>query len=446
MKSEYLNRVLNDVIAKNPNEKEFIQAVKEFLSSLDEVVEKDPEIEKNAILERLVEPDRIISFKVPWVNDQGEVKVNRGYRVQFNNAIGPYKGGLRFDASVNQSIVKFLGFEQIFKNSLTGLPMGGGKGGSDFSPRGKSDAEIMRFCQSFMLELYRHIGENTDVPAGDFGVGAREIGYLFGYYKKLRNVYSGVITGKSVPFGGSLVRKEATGFGLCYFTDQLLKVMKNDSLKGKKVIVTGSGNVGTYAAVKAVQLGATVVAMSDISGVIYDENGIDVKLVESIKGNYRLLSDYLNTYPNTKFNPNPKSIWEVKCDVLFPCATQNEIDLEDAKKIVANKPIALCEGANMPTTIEATEYLMENGILFAPGKAANAGGVATSCLEMAQNASHNPWSAEVVDNRLREIMINIFNTCYETSIKYNAKGNLVLGANIAGFLRVYESMKAQGVL
>lgn len=446
MKSEYLNRVLNDVILKNANEKEFIQAVKEFLSSLDEVVEKDPDIEKNAILERLVEPDRIISFKVPWVNDQGEIKVNRGYRVQFNNAIGPYKGGLRFDASVNQSIVKFLGFEQIFKNSLTGLPMGGGKGGSDFSPRGKSDGEIMRFCQSFMLELYRHIGENTDVPAGDFGVGAREIGYLFGYYKKLRNVYSGVITGKSVPYGGSLVRKEATGFGLCYFTDQLLKVMKNDSLKGKKVIVTGSGNVGTYAAVKAVQLGATVVAMSDISGVIYDENGIDVKLVESIKGSYRLLSDYLNTYPNTKFNPDPKSIWEVKCDVLFPCATQNEIDLEDAKKIVANKPIALCEGANMPTTIEATEYLMENGILFAPGKAANAGGVATSCLEMAQNASHNPWSAEVVDNRLREIMINIFNTCYETSVKYNAKGNLVLGANIAGFLRVYESMKAQGVL
>lgn len=446
MKSEYLNRVLNDVIIKNPNEKEFIQAVKEFLSSLDDVVEKDPEIEKNAILERLVEPDRVISFKVPWVNDKGEVIVNRGYRVQFNNAIGPYKGGLRFDASVNQSIIKFLGFEQIFKNSLTGLPIGGGKGGSDFSPKGKSDGEIMRFCQSFMLELYRHIGENTDVPAGDFGVGAREIGYLFGYYKKIRNIYSGVITGKSVPYGGSLVRKEATGYGLCYFTNQLLKVMKNDSLKGKKVVVSGSGNVGTYAAVKASQLGATVIAMSDISGVIYNENGIDVKLVESIKGNYLLLTEYLKTYPDTKFYSNPKDLWGIKCDILFPCATQNEIDLEDAKKIVANKPIALCEGANMPTTIEATEYLINNGVLFAPGKAANAGGVATSCIEMAQNASHNPWSAEVVDNRLKEIMINIFNTCYETSIKYDVKGNLVVGANIAGFLRVYESMKAQGVL
>ncbi len=446
MKSAYLNKVLENVEKKYYYEKEFIQAVKEFLSSLDCVVENDPDIERLSILERLVEPDRLISFRVPWVNDNGEVIVNRGYRVQFNNAIGPYKGGLRFHESVDSSIIKFLGFEQIFKNSLTGLPMGGGKGGSDFSSRGKSDGEIMRFCQSFMSELYRHIGDDVDVPAGDIGVGAREIGYLFGYYKKLANKYTGVITGKAVGYGGSLVRKEATGFGLCYFVEQLLKVMKNDSFEGKRVVVSGSGNVGTYAAKKAKELGAKVVAMSDISGVIYDPNGLDVDLVEKIKGEYKVLKEYLNTYPNVSFNEDVKSLWRVKCDIALPCATQNEIDLEDAKAMVANNIMALCEGANMPTTIEATNYLMENGVIFAPGKAANAGGVATSCLEMAQNASHIVWSAEEVDNKLKDIMINIFNNCYETSCKYNQKGNLVLGANIAGFLRVYEAMKAQGVL
>ena len=446
MKSEYLNRVLNDVIMKNPSEKEFIQAVKEFLSSLDDVVCTDPNIEKFAIIERLVEPDRLIMFKVPWTNDKGEIVINRGYRVQFNNAIGPYKGGLRFDSTVNQSIVKFLGFEQIFKNSLTGLPMGGAKGGSDFSSKGKSDGEIMRFCQSFMMELYRHIGEDTDVPAGDLGVGAREIGYLFGYYKKIRNVHTGVLTGKAISYGGSLIRKEATGYGLCYFTEQLLKVMKNDSFVGKKVIVSGSGNVAIYTALKAQELGATVIAMSDRSGVLYNEDGLDLKLIESIKGNYQSLKEYLNTYPDVDFNQNTKSIWGHKCDLVFPCATQNEIDLEDAVKIVENKVIAVCEGANMPTTIEATEYLINNGVIFAPGKASNAGGVATSCLEMAQNAYHYPWSSEQVDERLKTIMINIFNNCYETAIKYNHKDNLVVGANIAGFLRVYDAMKCQGIL
>lgn len=446
MKSAYLNRILENVEKNYPYEKEFIQAVKEFLGSMDCVVENDPDIERLAILERLVEPDRLITFRVPWVNDKGEVIVNRGYRVQFNNAIGPYKGGLRFHESVNSSIIKFLGFEQIFKNSLTGLPMGGGKGGSDFTSRGKSDGEIMRFCQSFMSELYRHIGDDVDVPAGDIGVGAREIGYLFGYYKKLANRYTGVITGKAVGYGGSLVRKEATGYGVCYFTEELLKVMKNDSLKGKKVVVSGSGNVGTYCAMKAQELGAKVVAMSDISGVIYDENGLDVALVEKIKGEYKVLKEYLNTYPNISFNEDVKSLWRVKCDIAFPCATQNEIDLDDAKALVENNIIALVEGANMPTSIEATNYLMENGVIFAPGKAANAGGVATSCLEMAQNASHIVWKAEEVDSKLKDIMVNIFNNIYNTSCKYNQKGNLVLGANIAGFLRVYEAMKAQGVL
>ena len=445
--SSYLNKVYNELIAKSKNEPEFLQAVEEFLKSIDLIIQDYQDIEKYAIIERIVEPERVIMFRVPWVNDDNEIKVNRGFRVQFNSAIGPYKGGIRFDKSVTLSIMKFLAFEQMFKNSLTGLPMGGGKGGSDFSPIGKSDNEIMRFCQSFMSELYRHIGADLDVPAGDFGVGAREIGYLFGYYKKLKNEFTGTFTGKGLSFGGSLVRKQATGYGVCYFAEEVLNVMKQDSLKGKRIIVTGSGNVGTYTAMKAVELGAKVIAMSDISGYIYDENGIDVNCVRDIKEKQKKnLDNYLIYYPSCEFVPDYKSVWDIKADIVFPCATQNELDIEAAKKIVANGAIMVCEGANMPTTIEATDYIIDHHLLFAPGKAANAGGVATSGLEMSQNSMRFSWTADEVDHKLHSIMTNIFETCYNTAKKVGKEGNLVVGANIAGFLKIYEAMIAEGVI
>jgi glutamate dehydrogenase (NADP+) len=445
--SSYLNKVYTDLLIKSKNEPEFLQAVEEFLKSIDLIIQDHPDIEKYSIIERIVEPERVIMFRVPWVDDNNEIKVNRGFRVQFNSAIGPYKGGIRFDKSVTLSIMKFLGFEQMFKNSLTGLPMGGGKGGSDFSPIGKSDYEIMRFCQSFMSELYRHIGADLDVPAGDFGVGAREIGYLFGYYKKLKNEFTGAFTGKGLSFGGSLVRREATGYGVCYFAEEILKNIKNDSLKGKRVIVTGSGNVGTYTAMKAVELGAKVIAMSDISGYIYDENGVDVNYVRDIKEKQKKnLDSYLMYQPSCKFVPDYKSVWTIKADIIFPCATQNELGIEEAKKIVANGTIMVCEGANMPTTIEATDYLMDHNILFAPGKAANAGGVATSGLEMSQNSMRFSWTAAEVDSKLHSIMENIFETCYNTAKKVGKEGNLVVGANIAGFLKIYEAMVAEGVI
>lgn len=445
--SSYLNKVYTDLLIKSKNEPEFLQAVEEFLKSIDLIIQDHPDIEKYSIIERIVEPERVIMFRVPWVDDNNEIKVNRGFRVQFNSAIGPYKGGIRFDKSVTLSIMKFLGFEQMFKNSLTGLPMGGGKGGSDFSPIGKSDYEIMRFCQSFMSELYRHIGADLDVPAGDFGVGAREIGYLFGYYKKLKNEFTGTFTGKGLSFGGSLVRREATGYGVCYFAEEILKNMRNDSLKGKRVIVTGSGNVGTYTAMKAAELGAKVIAMSDISGYIYDENGVDVNYVRDIKEKQKKnLDSYLMYQPSCKFVPDYKGVWAIKADIIFPCATQNELGIEEAKKIVANGSVMVCEGANMPTTIEATDYLMDNNILFAPGKAANAGGVATSGLEMSQNSMRFNWTAAEVDSKLHSIMTNIFETCYNTAKKAGKEGNLVVGANIAGFLKIYEAMLAEGII
>ena len=445
--SSYLNKVYDELLIKSKNEPEFLQAVEEFLKSIDLIIQDYPDIEKYSIIERIIEPERVIMFRVPWVDDHNEIKVNRGFRVQFNSAIGPYKGGIRFDKSVTLSIMKFLAFEQMFKNSLTGLPMGGAKGGSDFSPIGKSDNEIMRFCQSFMSELYRHIGADLDVPAGDFGVGAREIGYMFGYYKKLKNEFTGAFTGKGLSFGGSLVRKEATGYGVCYFAEEALKTMKNDSLKGKRVIVTGSGNVGTYTAIKAVELGAKVIAMSDISGYIYDENGIDVNYVRDIKEKQKKnLDSYPIAYPLVKFVPNYKEVWTIKADIIFPCATQNELDIEDAKKLVKNGTIMVCEGANMPTTIAAIDYLIEHNILFAPGKAANAGGVATSGLEMSQNSIRLNWTATEVDNKLHSIMTNIFKTCYNTAKKVGKDGNLVIGANIAGFLKIYEAMIAEGVI
>jgi len=445
-KSVYLNKVYNDLVKKNKNEAEFIQAVSEFLESIDLIVDDYPEIEKLGIIERIVEPERIISFRVPWVDDQGVVHVNRGYRAQFNSAIGPYKGGLRFDESVNQSIVKFLAFEQIFKNSLTSLPMGGGKGGTDFSAKGKSDGEVMRFCQSFMAELYRHIGENTDVPAGDIGVGAREIGYLFGYYKKLKKEFTGILTGKGLSYGGSLVRPQATGYGVCYFALEMLKNVRGEDFKGKKVIVSGSGNVASYAALKAIELGATVVAMSDSRGMIYDEKGIDVNLVKEIKETRKPISNYKLTYPKVVYSPNPKDIWNYKADMAFPSATQNELDLDDAVKLYNNGVYLVCEGANMPTTIEATKYFLEKGVLFGPGKAANAGGVATSGLEMSQNSLRYNWTFEEVDEKLKKIMIDIYHNCYQTSLKVKHDGNLVIGANIAGFMKVFEAMKAQGIV
>lgn len=441
----YVSEQLEKLNAKNAGEPEFLQAAKEVLTSLEPVIEQNPQYEAAGILERITEPERQIMFRVPWVDDNGKVQVNRGFRVQFNSAIGPYKGGIRFHPSVNLGIIKFLGFEQIFKNSLTGLPIGGGKGGADFDPKGKSDCEIMAFCQSFMTELYRHIGADTDVPAGDIGVGAREIGYMYGQYKRIRNCYEGVLTGKGLTFGGSLARKEATGFGLLYFTDAMLR--KNGvSLKGKTVAISGAGNVAIYAAQKATELGAKVVTMTDSTGWIYDAEGIDLDAVKEIKEVKReRLSTYTNYRPNAVYTEG-KGVWSTKCDVALPCATQNELHLEDAKMLVANGVTAVAEGANMPTTLEATEYLQEHGVLFAPGKASNAGGVATSALEMSQNSQRLSWTFEEVDQKLKTIMENIFAQADAAAEKYGHPRNYVMGANIAGFTKVADTMLAQGVV
>ncbi|MBF0579480.1 NADP-specific glutamate dehydrogenase [Erysipelotrichaceae bacterium RD49] len=438
-----LNVLYETVKKRNPNDPEFLQAVEEVFESLQVIAEKKPELLDDGVLERMVEPDRQIMFRVPWVDDQGKTQVNRGYRVQFNNAIGPYKGGLRFHPSVNISIIKFLGFEQVFKNSLTTLPMGGGKGGSDFDPKGKSDGEVMRFCQSFMTELYKYIGPNTDVPAGDIGVGGREIGYMFGQYKKITNEWSGVLTGKGLSYGGSLVRTEATGYGLCYFTEALLND-KGTSFEGKTVALSGSGNVAIYACQKAQQLGALVVTMSDSNGSIYDPNGIDLATVKEIKEVRRgRIKEYCDTHPDAVYMEG-KRPWSVPCDIALPCATQNELDLEDAKQLVEHKVFCVCEGANMPTTPDAIHYLMSHGVYYAPGKASNAGGVACSGLEMSQNAEHLSWTFEEVDKRLKDIMVGIFNNCKNTAAEFGHPDEYVIGANIAGFLKVAEAMKAQG--
>lgn len=441
---DFIAKIISDVQKRNPGEPEFIQAVKEVLESISPILRARPDIVEAGIIERLVEPERMITFRVAWVDDNGQVNVNRGYRVQFNSAIGPYKGGLRFHPSVNASIIKFLGFEQTFKNSLTGLPMGGAKGGSDFDPKGKSDGEIMRFCQAFMSELYRHIGPDTDVPAGDIGVGGREIGYLFGQYKKICNEFTGVLTGKSLKAGGSLARTEATGFGLCYFTDEMLRDA-GTSFEGKRVVISGSGNVATYAAVKAQTLGAKVIAMSDSSGYVVDEDGIDIDLMKEIKEVRRARISEYAAKKGVKFVPNCREIWTVPCDIALPCATQNELDAEGAAALVKNGVMAVAEGANMPSTPEAIEIFKSNGILFAPAKASNAGGVATSGLEMSQNSMRLSWSFEEVDERLHGIMKNIYRNASEAAEQYGHPGDLVVGANIAGFSKVAEAMLWQGI-
>ncbi|MBE5853324.1 MAG: NADP-specific glutamate dehydrogenase [Lachnospiraceae bacterium] len=442
----YVDEIYAKVVEKNPAQPEFHQAVKEVLESLRVVIEaNEAEYKREALLERLTTPERIIMFRVPWVDDNGQVQVNNGFRVQYNSAIGPYKGGLRFHPSVNLGIIKFLGFEQIFKNSLTGLPIGGGKGGSDFDPKGKSDREVMAFCQSFMTELYRHIGADTDVPAGDIGVGAREIGYMYGQYKRIRNIYEGVLTGKGLTYGGSLARKQATGYGLLYLTNEMLKCNGID-LAGKTVAVSGAGNVAIYAIEKAIQLGAKPVTCSDSTGWIYDPEGIDVALLQEVKEVKRArLTEYAAARPSAEYHEG-KGVWSVKVDVALPCATQNELNLDDAKALVANGVIAVAEGANMPTTLEATEYFQNNGVLFCPGKASNAGGVATSALEMSQNSERLSWSFEEVDSKLQGIMVNIFHNLDDAAKKYGMEGNYVAGANIAGFLKVAEAMTAQGIV
>ena len=441
----YVDEVIEAVVRKNPSEPEFHQAVKEVLESLRAVVEANEEkFRKEALLERIVEPERQIKFRVPWVDDNGKVQVNTGYRVQFNSAIGPYKGGLRLHPSVNLGIIKFLGFEQIFKNSLTGLPIGGGKGGSDFDPKGKSDREVMAFCQSFMTELCKHIGADTDVPAGDIGTGAREIGYMFGQYKRIRGVYEGVLTGKGLSYGGSLARTEATGYGLLYLTDEILKRNGHD-IKGKTVCISGSGNVAIYAAQKAFELGAKVVTVSDSTGWVYDPEGIDVNLLKEVKEVKRArLTEYAKERKSAEYHEG-RGVWTIKCDVALPCATQNELTLDDAKTLAANGCIAVAEGANMPTTLDATEYLQANKVLFAPGKAANAGGVATSALEMSQNSERLSWTFEEVDAKLKNIMVSIFHNLDDAAKRYGAEGNYVVGANIAGFEKVADAMLAQGV-
>ena len=450
--NEYLNRVLKQTEQNNLNEPEYLQAVKEVLTSIEPVIEQHKEIyEKTALLERMVEPERIITFRVPWVDDNGQVQVNRGYRVQFSSLIGPYKGGLRFHPSVNQSIMKFLGFEQIFKNALTGLPIGGAKGGSNFDPKGKSDNEIMRFCQSFMTELYRHIGADVDVPAGDIGVGGREIGYLFGQYKRIRNAYEGgVLTGKDICYGGSLARKEATGYGLIFFMREMLKA-HNDSLDGKTVIISGSGNVAIYAAEKAVEAGAKVVTMSDSNGCIYAPDGIDLDLVKQIKEVERgRIKEYLKVHPEVQYIEAVKGedspVWTIKADIALPCATQNEISLNSARILVKNGVKAVGEGANMPCTIDATNYFLENNILVAPAKAANAGGVATSAIEMSQNSMRFYYTFDEVEEKLDRIMVNIFNACKQAADEYNHSGNYVMGANIASFKKLVDAMSAQGIV
>ena len=440
-----LQAIMEKVIARNPGEPEFHQAVSEVLMSLEPVVERRPEFITRGVIEELVEPERIIKFRVPWVDDAGNVQVNRGFRVQFNSAIGPYKGGLRFHPSVYEGIIKFLGFEQIFKNSLTGLPIGGGKGGSDFDPKGKSDAEVMRFCQSFMTELCRHIGADVDVPAGDIGVGAREIGYLFGQYKRIRNEYTGVLTGKGLTYGGSLARKEATGYGLCYFADEMLRD-NGDSFEGKTVVISGSGNVAIYACQKATELGATVVALSDSNGYIYDPKGIDLAAVKKIKEVERKrIKEYLAYRPDATYTEGCSGIWSIPCDIALPCATQNEISEESAKLLVGNGVKAVAEGANMPSTPGAIQAFQSAGVLFGPAKAANAGGVATSALEMSQNSMRLSWTFAEVDEKLHGIMRSIYHNAAKAASDYGMAGNLVAGANIAGFLKVGESMLAYGV-
>ncbi|MBQ1843851.1 MAG: NADP-specific glutamate dehydrogenase [Lachnospiraceae bacterium] len=446
-KISYLQQVYDGLEQRNPEQKEFLEAVGEVLESLEPVVEKNPKLEEENVIGRLVEPERTILFRVPWVDDNGKVQVNRGYRVQFNSAIGPYKGGLRFHPSVNLSILKFLGFEQIFKNSLTGLPIGGGKGGSDFDPKGKSDREVMKFCQSFMTELSKHIGADTDVPAGDIGVGGREIGYLYGQYKRLRNEFTGVLTGKGLTYGGSLARTEATGYGLCYYTEEALKTLKNDSFKGKTVVISGSGNVAIYACQKATELGGKVITMSDSNGYVVAPNGIKLDVVKQIKEVER---GRIKEYParandGSEYHEGCRGVWGTKADIYLPCATQNEIDGESAKKIIASGAIAVCEGANMPSTPEAISEYKKAGILFGPAKAANAGGVATSALEMSQNSERLSWTFEEVDEKLQGIMKNIVHNSIDAAAKYGFDGDLQVGANIAGFEKVAEAMLAQGI-
>ena len=448
LNNAYCKRVYEQVLARDPEQKEFHQAVLEVLEGLEPMLERHPEMEKAGLLERFVEPERVITFRVPWTDDQGNVQVNRGYRVQFNSAIGPYTGGLRLHPTVNLSILKFLGFEQTLKNSLTGLPIGGGKGGSDFDPKGKSDAEVMRFCQSFMTELYRHIGQFTDAPAGDIGVGAREIGYLFGQYKRLRNSFeAGVLTGKGLTYGGSLARTEATGYGLCYLTQEMLRVLKNDSFAGKTVVISGSGNVAIFACQKATELGARVVAMSDSNGYVHDPNGIQLDVMKDIKLGHRgRIKEYADRVPGSTYTEGFRGIWSIPCDVALPCATQNEITAAEAEAIVKGGAMAVAEGANMPSTPEAIAVFRSAGLLFAPAKAANAGGVATSALEMSQNSMRYSWTFEEVDAKLKDIMVNIFHNINDAAEEYGMKGDLVAGANLAGFKKVAEAMLAQGIV
>ena len=444
--NDYLNGLMERVIARNPAEPEFHQAVGEVLTSLVPVVEANPAYITEGVMDCIVEPERIIKFRVPWEDEQGNVHVNRGFRVQFNSAIGPYKGGLRFHPSVYEGIIKFLGFEQIFKNSLTGLPIGGGKGGSDFDPKGKTDLEVMRFCQSFMTELFKYIGPDTDVPAGDIGVGGREIGYLFGQYKRLRNEFTGVLTGKGLTYGGSLARTEATGYGLCYFTDCMLKDA-GKSFEGATVVISGSGNVALYACEKATQFGAKVVAMSDSGGYVYDKNGIDLPLMKRLKEVERKrISAYVETHPEAEYHAGCSGVWQIPCGIALPCATQNELDLDSAKALIANGCFAVAEGANMPCTPDAVDAFQSAGILFAPAKAANAGGVATSALEMSQNSMRFYWTFEEVDDHLRKIMTDLYHNASSAAARYGVPGNLVAGANIAGFLKVGESMLAYGIV
>lgn len=446
IQNAYLQKVYDKVVATNPGEDLFHQAVREFLESMDPVLAKDPSYETNGIIDRLVEPERIIIFRVPWVDDKGVLQVNRGYRVQFNSAIGPYKGGIRFRNNVNLSMLKFLGFEQTFKNSLTTLPMGGGKGGSDFDPKGKSDNEVMHFCQSFMTELCKHIGADTDVPAGDQGTGAREIGYMFGQYKRIRNEFVGVLTGKGLSYGGSLARTQATGYGLCYFTREMLKDLKNETFEGKTVVISGSGNVATYACEKAQSFGAKVVAMSDSDGFIFDPNGIKLDVVQEIKGRRGRIKEYADKVAGSSYTEGSFNIWKTKCDIALPCATQNELDLEGAKALIANGVFAVAEGANMPSTPEAIEAFQKAGVLFGPAKASNAGGVATSGLEMSQNSERLSWTFEEVDAKLEGIMKNIYAAASGAAKEYGHAGNLVMGANIAGFKKVADAMKWQGAV
>ncbi|PXY81704.1 NADP-specific glutamate dehydrogenase [Bifidobacterium asteroides] len=445
--NEYIKRVYQQVEKRDGDQPEFLQAVREVFSSLEPVVERHPEYEANGVLERLVEPERAVKFRVAWTDDQGHVQVNRGYRIQFNSAIGPYKGGLRFHPTVTESVIKFLGFEQILKNSLTGLPMGGAKGGSDFDPKGRSDAEVMRFCQAFMTELQRHIGQFTDVPAGDINVGSREIGYLFGQYKRMRDEYSGVLTGKDLTFGGSLARTEATGYGLCYYTQEALQTLRKDSFQGKTVVISGSGNVAIFAIEKAQQLGAKVVTASDSNGYVYDPNGIDLDVVKDIKLGHRgRIREYADRVNSAEYHEGCKGVWTVPCDIALPSATQNEIDEESAKTLVANGCTVVCEGSNMPSTPEAIQVYQNNKVLYGPAKAANAGGVAVSGLEMSQNSLRLQWTFDEVDQRLKDIMTGIFQKSYQASKEYGHEGDLMLGANVAGFTKVADAMVAQGIL